>query len=62
MLNDSPYQPFVPYEQFDLNHILKVTAAICNLDLADLNCDTNLPQASMFWVYCLCSVYQHGFS
>ena len=37
---------FVPYEQFDLDSILKVTAAIYNLNLSDLNCRTNLPQAS----------------
>ena len=36
---------FVPYEQFDLDIILKVTAAISYLNLADLNCHTNLPQA-----------------
>ena len=37
---------FVPYAQFDLDLILKVTAAIFYLNLADLNCCTNLPQAS----------------
>ena len=36
---------FVPYEQYDLNKILKVTAAIYNLNLADLNSSTNPPQA-----------------
>ena len=36
----------VPYEQFDLDIILNVTAAIYNLNFADLNCSTNLPQAS----------------
>ena len=35
---------FVPYEQFHLDIILKVTAAICNLTLADLKCGTNLLQ------------------
>ena len=42
--NDCPYQPFVPYDQFDLDILLKVTAAIYNLNLGDFNCDTNLPQ------------------
>ena len=37
---------FVLYEQLDLYIILKVTAAIDDLNLADLNCGTNLPQAS----------------
>ena len=37
---------FVPYEQFDLDIILKVTAAIFDMNLADLNCCTYLPQAS----------------
>ena len=37
---------FLPYEQFDLDNILKVTAATYYLNLADLNCDTNLPKAS----------------
>ena len=27
---------FVPYEQFDLDIILKVTAAICYLDMAQI--------------------------
>ena len=36
---------FVPYEQFDLD-ILNVTAAIYDVNLTDLNCRTNLPQAS----------------
>ena len=36
---------FVPYEQFDLDIILKVTAAIDNLNLADMNCGTNRPKA-----------------
>ena len=35
---------YVPYEQFDLDIILKVTAAIYNLNLADLHCGTNIPQ------------------
>ena len=47
---------FVPNEQFDLDIIPKVTAAIINLNLADLNCGTNLPQASnqdvlMYWCW-----------
>ena len=37
---------FVPYDQFDLGIILKVTAAIFYLNLADFNCHTKLPQAS----------------
>ena len=37
---------FIPYEQFDLDLSFKVTAAILNLILADLNCGTNLLQAS----------------
>ena len=37
---------FVPYVQFDLDIILKVTEAIFDLNLADLNCRTNLPQTS----------------
>jgi len=37
---------FVLNAQFDLDIILKVTAAIFDLILADLNCRTNLPQAS----------------
>ena len=37
---------FVPYEQFDLEPILKVTAATYCLSLADLNCGTKLPKAS----------------
>ena len=35
----------VPYKQFDLDIILKVTAAIDDLNLEDLNCGTNLPKA-----------------
>ena len=35
---------YVPYEQFDLDIILKVTAAIYNLNLADLHYGTNIPQ------------------
>ena len=42
---------FVPYEHFDLDIILKVMAAICYLNLADLNCRTNLPQASIQAVF-----------
>ena len=37
---------FVPYEQFDHDIILKVKAAINNLNLADLNCGTNRLEAS----------------
>ena len=37
---------FVPYAQFDLDIILKVTAAIFDLNLADLYCCTNLPKTS----------------
>ena len=36
---------FKPYEQFDLDIILKVMAAFYNMILADFNCITNLPQA-----------------
>ena len=36
----------VPYNQFDLDIILKVTAAISNMDLAELNWGTDLPQGS----------------
>ena len=42
--NDCPYQTFLAYEQFDLNIILKVTTAILNMDLADLNWGTNPTQ------------------
>ena len=35
---------FIPYEPFDLDIILKVTSVIYNLNLADLNCGTNLLQ------------------
>ena len=37
---------FIPYEQFDFDITLKVKAAIFNLNLAYLNCPTNLSQAS----------------
>jgi len=37
---------FVLYAQFDLDIILKVTAAIYDLNVAHLNCHTNLPQVS----------------
>ena len=37
---------FVPFEQFDLDIILKVTEAIYILNLADLYCGTNSLQAS----------------
>ena len=37
---------FVSYELFDLDFILKVTAAIYNLNLAYLNCSKNLPKAN----------------
>ena len=37
---------FVPHEQFDLDIILKVTTAICILNLAHLNSSTNPSQAS----------------
>ena len=37
---------FGQYEQFDHDIILKVTAAIYNLYLTDLNCSTCLTQAS----------------
>ena len=37
---------FIPYEQFDLDFILKVTAAIYILTLADSNGSTKLLQAS----------------
>ena len=37
---------FLPYEQFDLDIILKITAATYYLNFADLNCGTNLPKAS----------------
>ena len=45
---------FVPYDQFDLDILFKVTAAIYFLNLADLNGATHPPQASnqVFWVYC----------
>ena len=35
-----PTKTFIPFEQFDIDIILKVMAAILNLDLADLNCGT----------------------
>ena len=41
-----PTKTFVPYEQYDLDIILNVPTAIYNLNLADLNCSTILPQAS----------------
>ena len=37
---------FVPYEQYDLDIILKITAAIYILNFTDLNRGTNPPQAS----------------
>ena len=37
---------FVPYDQFDLDIILKVTAATYYRNLADLNCGTNPSKAS----------------
>jgi len=37
-----PDMTFVPYEPFDLDPFLKVTAAICKLTLPNLNCGTNL--------------------
>ena len=37
---------FVPYEQFDLDIFLKVTAAVYILNLADLISGTNPPKAS----------------
>ena len=36
----------IPYEQFDHDIILKVTAAIYNRNLADLKCGTSLPQSN----------------
>ena len=53
------------YEQFDLDTILKVTAAIFNMDLADLNWGTNLPQAGYQAVlgvllFAYVGVYQHA--
>ena len=51
---------FVPYEQFDLDINLKVTAAMCNLDLAS---DTNLLQAinqGVSGVLLIARVYQHA--
>ena len=36
---------FIPYEQFDLDIILKVTVAVDNMNLADLKCGTNLLKA-----------------
>ena len=39
-------KPFVPYDHLDLHTILKATAAIYNLNLADLNCGKSLLQAS----------------
>ena len=58
---------FVPYAQFYLDIILKVTAANFNLNLADLNCCTNLPQESnqaVFSIVCRCrvTVTQSGLS
>ena len=37
---------FVPYQPFDLDIILNVTAAIYNLNLADFNCSIYRPPAS----------------
>ena len=37
---------FVPYEQCDLDIILKATTAIYNLNFSNLICGTNLPQES----------------
>ena len=42
MLNDCPYQVLCTKKAV----IVKVTAAILNLNLTDLNCSTNLPKAS----------------
>ena len=38
---------YLPYEQFDIDFILKVTKATYYVNLADLNFGTNLPQASI---------------
>ena len=46
---------FVLYVKFDLDIILMVTAAIFYLNFADLNCRTNLPQASnQLFLMCYC--------
>ena len=37
---------FVPYDQFDLDIVIKVTAASYYRNLADLNCSTNPSKAS----------------
>ena len=37
--------PFIPYEQFDVDILPKVTAAIYIMNIADLNGGTNIPQA-----------------
>ena len=55
---------FVPYDQFDLDIILKVTAAIFYLNLADLNYHTYQAQSSYQAVFnvLLCAsvgAYQH---
>ena len=54
----------VPFEQFDLGLILKVTAAIFNLNLAYVTCSKYLPQtgnqAVLSYVVCLCRVYHHA--
>ena len=44
---------FISYEQFDLDIILKVIAAIYILNMADLNGSKNPPQTSneTVWVY-----------
>ena len=50
---------FVPYVQFDLDNLFKVTEAIFDLNLANLNYHTNLPQTSnqaVFNVLLLASV------
>ena len=46
--------PFVPYEQLDLDIILKVTAAIYYLSLADLNCGTYLPPGKKIISHYIC--------
>jgi len=40
-----PYMTFKPYQPFDLDPFLKVTAAICILTLPNLNLGTNLLEA-----------------
>jgi len=62
-----PDMTFIPYEPFDLDPFLKVTAAIWKLTWPNLNCGTNLLGAGYHNVSAVAlfsssrSTYMHGF-